>query len=543
MAEEIVLKVDVELEEGARSLKSLKQEFRETQKDLEGLTVGSQKYVDTLKKLGAVKDEIGDLNATINAFNPEGKVQALGNAIGGVASGFQAAVGATALFGSESEELNKSLLKVQATMAFVEGIKGVIAMGDSFAVLNAIIAANPIMAVVTGVTLLTGAVYGLISAQDEEIKQLKELNKEQEKLRDVTRERELDLAKFRKDLQTNRLEQQLNVAKASGASEEELYQLEKKLLNQRQADLLFTKESRGKLSKEEALQLIAFQNQEQLLDAAHKKTLYDNAVKAAEDKKKLNEEIAKGEAELQAELETSFAESETKKIIDEDKRRADNLAKDIQANDEYLANEKKNKQDEDTAKKQLHDDNLKRVLEAQQVERDGLTSIQAVSEIAMIIKRNNVKKGSEEEQKILKRQFDINKGFQIANAAMSGLQAIQLIMASTPDPTGITIAFRIAATAATTAANIAKIASTKFNAGSTSAAPTATAPPTTGGGQQSTNAPVVNAPASNPTTLNPDGSVRQQSTMQSMVKAVVVETDITQAQKKVSNIKDLATFG
>ena len=74
MAEEIVLKVDVELEQGAKSLRTLKQEFKDTQKELDGAVIGSQKYYATLKKLGDLKGDMGDLNATINAFDGENKI-------------------------------------------------------------------------------------------------------------------------------------------------------------------------------------------------------------------------------------------------------------------------------------------------------------------------------------------------------------------------------------------------------------------------------------------------------------------------------------
>jgi hypothetical protein len=51
--------------------------------------------------------------------------QKLGSAIQGAASGFQLVQGASALFGEESEELEKTLLKVQAAMALADGIEGV----------------------------------------------------------------------------------------------------------------------------------------------------------------------------------------------------------------------------------------------------------------------------------------------------------------------------------------------------------------------------------------------------------------------------------
>ena len=123
---EVAIKINVDADGGAKSLSELKREFKETQKTLEGLTIGTKEYVNTLQRLGGIKDDIGDLNDTIKTFNPEGKIQAFGNVMGGVASGIQGAVGAMALFGVESEETQKMLLKVQAASAFAEGIKGVV---------------------------------------------------------------------------------------------------------------------------------------------------------------------------------------------------------------------------------------------------------------------------------------------------------------------------------------------------------------------------------------------------------------------------------
>lgn len=158
---DIAFSASVDLGEGAKSLRSLKQEFKDTQKELDGLSIGSEKYVKTLQKLGKVKDEIGDLNDEINAFKPEGKVQAFGNVLGGVASGFQAATGAAALFGGENKDLEKTLVKLQAVMAFTEGIKGLTSLGDGFKVLGNVIKSNPLFLIATIVLGIGTALYAL----------------------------------------------------------------------------------------------------------------------------------------------------------------------------------------------------------------------------------------------------------------------------------------------------------------------------------------------------------------------------------------------
>ena len=193
MATKDTIEIDVNVGEGVKSMKTLKKEFAEMQTELDGLVPGTQKYIETLQRLGAVKDEIGDLKAEIQAFaGTDAKVAAFGNVIGGVASGFQAAQGAAALLGAESEEVQKALLKVQAASALADGIKGITAMGDSLKVAgnvakqlitqiigvdtytkivtvstriwNAVMAANPIMLIVAGIGLLVGAFFALDKA-------------------------------------------------------------------------------------------------------------------------------------------------------------------------------------------------------------------------------------------------------------------------------------------------------------------------------------------------------------------------------------------
>jgi hypothetical protein len=181
------LEIDVNTGGSVKSLSDLKKEFKEIQNELTGLQPGTQKYIDTLKKLGSVKDEIGDLRDEIGAFAGEGaKFGAVQKAIGGIASGFQAAQGAAALFGGESEDLQKSLLKVQAAMALAEGVKGIAEMGDSFKIMKtvAVDAFKAIKAAITstGIGVLV-VLLGTIIAYWDDIKEaVSGVNEEQKKL-------------------------------------------------------------------------------------------------------------------------------------------------------------------------------------------------------------------------------------------------------------------------------------------------------------------------------------------------------------------------
>ena len=158
---EVAIKINVDADGGAKSLSELKKEFKETQKTLEGLTQGSKEYVNALSKIGAIKGEIGDLNDTFKAFNPDAKMKAFGSVASGMASGIQGAVGAMALFGVESEDTQKMLLKVQAASAFADGINGIMGMGDAFSNLKKILLANPILLIATIVISIGAAMFAL----------------------------------------------------------------------------------------------------------------------------------------------------------------------------------------------------------------------------------------------------------------------------------------------------------------------------------------------------------------------------------------------
>lgn len=215
---EVAIKINVDADGGAKSLSELKQEFRETQKTLEGLTAGSKEYVKTLERLGSIKDDIGDLNSEIKAFNPEGKIQAVSNVVGGLASGFQAAQGAAALFGAEGEELQKTLLKVQAASAFADGIKGVMGMGDAFKELGLIIKANPITAFLTALLAIGAAAYTLYNQLNGVSSATSTLTKELEKQKKST------------ELLNRSSQRQIELLTAQGGSEREIIAVKEKLI-------------------------------------------------------------------------------------------------------------------------------------------------------------------------------------------------------------------------------------------------------------------------------------------------------------------------
>jgi hypothetical protein len=240
MAKEVI-EIDVKTNiSGAKSLSDLKSEFKELQKELSGLEQGSEQYIQTLRRLGEVKDDIGDLRSEIEGFaGADKKFAAIGNVVGGLANGFQAAQGAAALFGADNEVLNETMVKLQATMALTQGIQGLAGMGDSLKVVgsllksttlgtqlatvaqrvyNAVMAANPIGLLIAGLTALVGVIALVVNAMEDE-------NEAQKKII-ASREKDIETLKRQKEALDNFQSFESNLAKARGATLEQTRQLE-----------------------------------------------------------------------------------------------------------------------------------------------------------------------------------------------------------------------------------------------------------------------------------------------------------------------------
>lgn len=111
-------------------------------------------------------------------------------------------------------------------------------------------------------------------------------------------------------------------------------------------------------------------------------------------------------------------------------------------------------------------------------------AIQSLSDLVFNFKLSRLDKGSKEEEKVAKKQFNMNKALQLSTAVISGIQSVQSILASPsviPEPFGSALKIaRAISVGATSAMNVAKIASTRFDSSSGSGSAGAS------GGEQST---------------------------------------------------------
>ena len=136
--------IDIKVQGNAdEAVGSLRSQLRQAQADVAELSakfgVTSQEAINAAKKAGELKDRIGDAKSLTDAFNPDAKFKALSSSLAGVAGGFAAVQGGMALFGAQSEEVEKTLLKVQAAMALSQGLQAIGESVDSFKQLGAVI--------------------------------------------------------------------------------------------------------------------------------------------------------------------------------------------------------------------------------------------------------------------------------------------------------------------------------------------------------------------------------------------------------------------
>jgi hypothetical protein len=560
--EDIVFTARVDNAESGKSLKALKQEFNELQKELDGCVVGTKKYNDALVKLGKVKDDMGDLRDTINALNPEGKVQAFTNVAGKLAGGFQAATGAAALFGIQSEDLEKQLLKVQAATALAEGIRSVAGLADGFQVLSVVVKTNVVAAfatmkaalISTGIGALIVAVGILINetikyneAIDEEWDKQKKLNDELKKTTDLYAAQAAKSEELRNSRKGGvyELERELKLLEASGASASKIEAKKLEILDKE----IFNLKVRRETVKDSAEDAAKFNKQ--ILDKeAEKQSLIEgNELKKREAYKKTRDE----QIQSQVDAYNRLADIENAKIDADEQRAKEEKEADAQRDlDAYNRKaEIENAQiDADEARVKRNDEFMigyyqredKRLEESiakakelkqqeaatmRQIEDNSLAATKALSDAFFNHRLNQAKGNAAEELKIRKNQFAVDKAFSISRAVIDGIRSVQAAL-TIPPPFGTALAIVNTALAA---ANVAKIASMQFNSGAAST-----------GGSISSAAPSISTPApvNNGQPVTQLNSNAQQTS--SEIRAYVVESDISDKQKNSNRVRRQSKF-
>jgi len=129
----IVFKVDIEgTGKAENSIGGLEDRVEKLKQLIESEPIGSKRFNELNRDLQKAQSAVKDVELQFEALDFEQKLTAGSDAIVGIAGGFAVAEGAAALFGAESEQLEKTLAKVAGALALTTGLRdlanGVIAM-------------------------------------------------------------------------------------------------------------------------------------------------------------------------------------------------------------------------------------------------------------------------------------------------------------------------------------------------------------------------------------------------------------------------------
>lgn len=229
------------LDETASSTRDVNKSFAEVYGELQPLTTRLGEAEDRLYELAAAGDtasqEYKDLLKTVADYrkiqiNTDMVVDAasttmsqkLGGALSGIASGFEVAQGAMAVFGLEGQGVQDALLKVQSAMAISQGIDGLREASKSFKALgeSAMTALKGIRSglAATGIGLFVVALGTVVAYWDDIKAAVSGVTSEQKKLNEISK------AKFETSkAELQNLDAQDNILKLQGKSEREILNL------------------------------------------------------------------------------------------------------------------------------------------------------------------------------------------------------------------------------------------------------------------------------------------------------------------------------
>jgi hypothetical protein len=359
MAEKRVIELEVKTtgaENSEKSVKSLKAQLRDLKNELAGLDEGSERFKEVAKQAGALQDKIGDANQQVKLFASD--TRKLDGAIGGiqaVAGGFGAVTSSMALVGVESEELEKTMMKLQGAMTLVTSIQSVanalnkdsafmslvqttrtnlltkatvqqaVATGTATTaqkIMNAVMKANPIFLVIGGIAALVGAYVALTSSTEKQYEVEKKLSELRRKERERTN-KDISVQQQKERMQKGGLydlQNELKLLESKNASEKDIFEKKKQIIQEEinlvnTAARLRTKLNEkgilelGKLSREEFLIRKNLEVELEVLENEFRNRKKEKTKKEKKELKQIEEDFYKGLIDTVKLNEEAYAEA------------------------------------------------------------------------------------------------------------------------------------------------------------------------------------------------------------------------------------------
>lgn len=540
---DIIIKVSAQ-DDTAPAFKSLEEQLNETKKELLDLAAAgkqnTKEFQDLSAKAGSLKRDIEGVEQAIDRYSKAGSagLAAVGQAAQLMAGGFAIAQGAAALFGDENEDLQKTMMKVQASIALVTGVQQVAellnrnsvittkamtlaqslysaAVGTSTGALKAFriaMVSTGIGAFVVALGLAAEAM-GLFSSKiEDEVKNQKDIKR-------ALNETVGTLEFYERKL------------KAFGTTDEQLAAIRIKRYEQERASI---QKNLDDAIKAEGVRQNTYQN------AARQEIEVLN-VKIREEQNIIDKGIADREAAEAAararRLEERRREFEQQKkdhevgymqLIDGFQKYWDELNKTNTLGEMQIRGERRKGVKELMAEKKAEED-LENMREQRRVDRAKQT-LQGIADLATLFAGKS--------EKAQRRAFDINKKASMATAIIDGIVATQKAFKSAPAPLNFVLA---AAAAAAALARVKAISQQQFQGGSEAGGGGGAAPSTgsSAAGGEAAPPPIFGTPQS--TDLG--NLANNQGQGQTGLRAYVVERDISDTSSRLRRMSEFATLG
>ena len=158
-AEEIDIKLLIETAESANSVSEVRKSIKDLKSAMNEVGTGSKEFTKLASAAGELKEKMDLTNKSVAALASSGaKFGAIAGLGKQVASGFEGAAAASALFGEKAEDAEKALLKAQAAASLTRAIGEFAEFGKVGALaantIKAAFAANPVGAILIALTAI-----------------------------------------------------------------------------------------------------------------------------------------------------------------------------------------------------------------------------------------------------------------------------------------------------------------------------------------------------------------------------------------------------
>jgi hypothetical protein len=146
MAKKIALDLEIKstsVGEATKKTTSLRTEIRNLREQMASGELKGEAFTEAAKRAAAMQDQMDKVNKTVKTLaNDNKRLDAFVSTAQGIAGGFAAAQGAAALFGSENEDLQKTMVKLQASMTLLNGVQQVSNLLRKEGALNTVLLGN-----------------------------------------------------------------------------------------------------------------------------------------------------------------------------------------------------------------------------------------------------------------------------------------------------------------------------------------------------------------------------------------------------------------